>query len=232
MELSKTYEPKKVENKIYQLWLRTGFFNPDQLPGRRKKAFTIVIPPPNVTGELHMGHALQDIIHDILIRQKRMQGFKTLWLPGTDHAGIATQNVVEKQLKKEGKTRFDLGRDEFVKRIWQWREKYGSIILDQLKKMGLSLDWSRIRFTLDKDYVEAVKFAFLHYYKKGWIYQGERTINWCTRCSTSLSDLEIAYRQEKGSLYYIKYGPMTIATVRPETKLGDTAVAVNPKDKR
>lgn len=232
MELSKTYEPKKVENKIYQLWLRTGFFNPDRLPGRRKKAFTIVIPPPNVTGELHMGHALQDIIHDILIRQKRMQGFKTLWLPGTDHAGIATQNVVEKQLKKEGKTRFDLGRDEFVKRIWQWREKYGSIILDQLKKLGCSLDWSRIRFTLDKDYVEAVKFAFLHYYKKGWIYRGERTINWCTRCSTSLSDLEIVYRQEKGSLYYIKYGPMTIATVRPETKLGDTAIAVNPKDKR
>ncbi len=232
MELSKTYQPKKVENKIYQLWLRTGFFNPDKLPDKRKKSYTIVIPPPNITGELHMGHALNAVIQDILVRKKRMSGIKTLWLPGTDHAGIATQNVVEKQLKKEGKTRFDLGREKFIERVWQWKERYGNIILEQFKKLGCSLDWSRIRFTMDKNYAEAVKAAFLYYYKKGWIYQGERTINWCTRCSTSLSDLEIAYLEEKGSLYYIKYGPLTIATVRPETKLGDTAVAVNPKDKR
>jgi len=232
MDFLKVYEPKKTENKIYQFWLRAGFFNPDKLPGRIKKSYTIVIPPPNITGELHMGHALQHVIHDILIRKKRMEGLKTLWLPGTDHAGIATQNVVEKELKKDGKTRFDLGREKFVKRIWQWKNKYGDIILDQLKKMGASCDWSRTRFTLDKDYLKAVETAFLYYHKKGWIYQGERTINWCSRCATSLSDLEIVYEEEIGTLYYIKYGPITIATVRPETKLGDTAVAVNPKDKR
>jgi len=232
MPLLKVYEPKKTENKIYQFWLRAGFFNPDKLPDRIKKSYTIVIPPPNITGELHMGHALQHVIHDILIRKKRMEGFKTLWLPGTDHAGIATQNVVEKELKKDGKTRFDLGREKFVKRIWQWKNKYGNIILDQLKKMGASCDWSRTRFTLDKDYLKAVETAFLYYHKKGWIYQGERTINWCSHCATSLSDLEIVYKEERGILYYIKYGPITIATVRPETKLGDTAVAVNPKDKR
>ena len=235
----KVYDPKKVEGRIYSLWQKSGFFNPDKLPEtktknkkQRIKNYCIVIPPPNITGELHMGHALQHVIHDILIRKKRMEGLKALWLPGTDHAGIATQNVVEKELKKEGKTRFDLGREKFVERVWQWREKYGNIILDQLKKIGVSCDWSRTRFTLDKDYVKAVETAFLYYHRKGWIYQGERTINWCSRCATSLSDLEIVYKEEKGTLYYIKYGPITIATVRPETKLGDTAVAVNPKDKR
>ena len=233
MELSKTYDPKEVENKIYQLWLRSGFFNPDKLPKKHKKPYTIVIPPPNVTGELHIGHALNALIQDILIRQKRMQGFKTLWLPGTDHAGIATQNVVEKKLKKEGKTRFDLGREKFSDEIWKWKKKYGSLILNQFKKMGCSCDWSRTRFTMDKDYAEAVKQAFLHYYKKGWIYKGKRVVNWCPRCATSLSDLELEYQEEKGNLWYIKYGKdITVATTRPETMLGDTAVAVNPKDKR
>jgi len=231
-ELSKSYEPKMVENKVYQLWLKSGFFNPDKLPKERKKTYTIVIPPPNITGELHMGHALNATIQDILIRWKRLQGFKTLWLPGTDHAGIATQNVVEKELKKEGKTRFDLGREKFIERVWNWKEKYGNIILEQFKKMGVSCDWSRTRFTLDKKYIKAVEKAFWHYYKKGWIYQGERTVNWCSRCGTGLSDLEIEYKEEPAKMYYIEYGPLTIATVRPETKLGDTAVAVNPKDPR
>jgi len=235
--LSKIYLPEKVESKTYALWQKSGFFNPDKLPGKRKKTYTIVIPPPNVTGELHMGHALQDVIHDILIRKKRMEGFKTLWLPGTDHAGIATQNVVEKQLKKEGKTRFDLGREKFIERVWQWKEKYGNIILDQLKALGCSLDWSRTRFTMDKDYAKAVETAFLHYYKKGWIYQGERVVNWCPRCRTSLSDLELEHKEKKGNLWYLRYplknkGSITVATTRPETMLGDTAVAVNPKDKR
>lgn len=232
MKLSKTYDPKEVEDRIYGLWTKSGFFNPDKLPKTFKKPYTIVIPPPNITGELHMGHALNLTIQDILIRWKRMQGFKTLWLPGTDHAGIATQNVVEKKLRKQGLTRFDLGREKFIKEVWKWREKYGDIILNQFKKIGASCDWSRTRFTMDKEYAEAVKQAFLHYHKKGWIYQGERTINWCPRCSTSLSDLEIVYKEKPTEMYYIKYGPLTVATTRPETKLGDTAVAVNPKDRR
>lgn len=239
------YDPKKVEDKIYHLWQKSGFFNPDKLPEnktknkrRRAKNYCIVIPPPNITGELHMGHALQHVMHDILIRKKRMEGLKTLWLPGTDHAGIATQNVVEKELKKEGETRFDLGREKFVERVWQWRGKYGNIILDQLKKIGVSCDWSRTRFTLDKDYVKAVETAFLYYQKKGWIYRGERVVNWCPRCMTSLSDLELEYKEKKGSLWYIRYplkknkNYIVVATTRSETMLGDTAVAVNPKDKR
>ena len=239
--LSKVYQPKKVERRIYTLWQKSGFFNPDKLPKRHKKPFTIVLPPPNITGSLHMGHALNAVIQDILIRQKRMEGFKTLWLPGTDHAGIATQNVVEKELKKEGKTRFDLGRKKLIERIWQWKEKYGDIILDQLKKLGASCDWSRTRFTLDEEYSKAVKRVFNHYYKKGWIYRGKRVVNWCQRCATSLSDLELEYKQEKGMLWYIRYflkdktlskKYITVATTRPETMLGDTAIAVNPKDKR
>ncbi|PIZ89662.1 MAG: valine--tRNA ligase [Candidatus Nealsonbacteria bacterium CG_4_10_14_0_2_um_filter_37_10] len=244
MKLPKAYEPKEVEEKIYNLWLKSGFFNPDKLPRRHKKPYTIVIPPPNITGSLHMGHALNTLIQDILIRWKRMAGFKTLWLPGTDHAGIATQNVVEKELKKEGLTRFALGREKFLERAWQWKEKYGNIILEQFKKLGSSLDWSRTRFTLDKEYSKAVKAAFLHYYKKGWIYRGKRPINWCPRCQTSLSDLEIEYKEERGKLWYIKYplakkytgstraNYIIVATTRPETMLGDTALAVNPKDER
>ena len=245
MGLAKAYEPKIVENKIYASWLKSGFFNPDKLPGKRKKTYSIAVPPPNVTGELHMGHALNASIQDILIRKKRMQGFKTLWLPGTDHAGIATQNVVEKQLKKDGKTRADLGREKFIEKIWEWKEKYGNIILEQFKKMGCSLDWSRTRFTMDKNYAIAVEKAFLHYYKKGLIYQGERVVNWCPRCQTGLSDLELEYKEDKGHLWHIKYPVkkvpnskvqvpdfIIVATTRPETMLGDTAVAVNPKDKR
>ena len=241
-ELPKAYDPKETENKIYQLWEKSGFFNPDKFPGRRKKTYTIVMPPPNITGELHMGHALNATVQDILIRKKRMEGFKTLWLPGIDHAGIATQNVVERELKKEGKTRFDLGREKFIEKVWQWRTKYGNAILEQLKKLGASCDWSRTRFTLDKDYIKAVERAFLHYYKKGWIYQGKRVVNWCPRCQTSLSDLELEYKEEKGKLWYIRYPlrdqssstrtGLVVATTRPETMLGDTAVAVNPKDKR
>lgn len=243
-KIAKTYDPKKVEDRIYRLWLKSGFFNPDKLPGRRKSSYTIVLPPPNVTGELHMGHALNATVQDILIRWKRLQGYKALWLPGTDHAGIATQVRVEKELKKEGKTRFDLGKKEFIKRVWQWKDKYGSIILGQFRKLGASLDWSRTAFTMDKSYAEAVKKSFLQYYKKGWIYKKKRPINWCSRCKTTLSDFELDYREGKGKLWYIKY-PLkntknktqntkyiVVATTRPETMLGDTAVAVNPRDKK
>ena len=237
MELPPQYNPKEVEDKIYRLWEESGYFNPDRLPkyktrGTKRKTYCIAVPPPNITGSLHMGHALNATIQDILIRKKRMEGLKTLWLPGTDHAGIATQNVVEKELKKHGVSRRDLGREKFIEKIWEWKEKYGSIILDQFKKLGCSMDWSRTRFTMDTKYQEAVKEAFLHYYKKGWIYQGERTVNWCPRCATSLSDLEIEHREEDSEWYEIKYGPLVIGTVRPETKFGDTAVAVNPKDPR
>ena len=232
-ELPKVYDPKATEGRIYELWQESGAFTPKIKEG--EKPFVIVIPPPNVTGSLHMGHALNNTIQDILIRRSRMKGVPTLWVPGTDHAGIATQNVVEKQLAKEGKTRHDLGREEFIKHVWQWVDEYGNIIIDQLKKMGCSCDWSRQRFTMDEDYSEAVKTAFKHYYDKGWIYQGERVINWCVRCQTSLSDIEVEYKEQATKLYFFRYDknfPITIATTRPETKLGDTAVAVNPADER
>ncbi len=244
-ELPKTYQPQENEPKIYQLWEKSGFFNPDKLSKKRQtsnvkhQTYTIVIPPPNITGELHMGHALNNTLQDILIRWKRMQGYKTLWVPGTDHAGIATQNIVEKQLKKQGLTRHDLGKEKFIEKVWEWKDKYGHIILDQLKQLGCSCDWSRTAFTMDPKYQEAVKKTFLHYYNKGWIYQGERVINWCPRCQTSLSDLELEYHDEKTHLWHIQYplasNPkknIVVATTRPETMLGDTAVAVNPKDKR
>ncbi|MBI3631812.1 MAG: valine--tRNA ligase [Candidatus Staskawiczbacteria bacterium] len=237
MELSKAYEPKQVEDKIYQLWENSGFFNPDKLPKRHKKPYAIVIPPPNITGELHIGHALNATIQDILIRRKRMQGYKTLWLPGIDHAGIATQNVVEKKLRKEGISRFDLGKEKFIEEVWKWKKENENTILNQFKKLGSSCDWSRTRFTMDKNYEEAVKEAFLQYHKKGWIYRGKRIVNWCSRCATSLSDLELEYTEHIGKLWHIKYpieggGSITVATTRPETMLGDTAVAVNPKDER
>ncbi len=262
MELDKAYNPKLVEEKIYKIWEKSGYFNPDNLKanqalsaGRQVKAksYCIMIAPPNITGSLHLGHALENTISDILIRYHRMKGYKTLWLPGTDHAGIATQNVVEKELKKQGFTRHDLGKEKFLEKIWEWREKYGHIILEQLKKLGCSLDWSRTRFTMDEKYQEAVKTAFLHYQKKGLIYQGERVINWCVKDQTALSDLELEYTEEKTSLWYLKYpineNPKShayndqageirnlkyiiVATTRPETMLGDTAVAVNPKDER
>src|SRR3989344_7336218 len=188
LDFSKPYDPKTMEDSVYALWEKSGFFNPDNLPSRNKKPFSMSMAPPNVTGSLHMGHALEYTLSDILIRYKRMQGYKTLWLPGMDHAGIATQNVVEKELRKEGKTRHDLGREKFLERVLEWKEKYGNIILDQLKKIGASADWSRARFTMDPEYARAVEVAFLHYQKKDWIYQGERVINWCARCHTSLSD--------------------------------------------
>ncbi len=227
----KPYNAKDVEDGIYDLWEKSGFFTPENLPDSDKK-FTTCIAPPNITGELHMGHALELTLQDILVRMKRMQGYKTLWLPGMDHAGIAAQNTVEKQLKKEGVSRHDLGREKFLEKMWEWKEKYGEAILNQSKKMGISVDWSRLRFTMDEGYQKAVEKAFKDYHEKGWIYQGEKVVNWCVRCSTSISDLEVSYVPEKTKLYYIKYGPFTLATTRPETKLGDTALAVHPDDKR
>ena len=237
------WQAEKFEEEIYQLWKKSGFFNPDNLPGKRKKKFVIAIPPPNITGSLHMGHALNSTIQDILIRYHRLKGEKTLWVPGTDHAGIATQNVVEKELAKKGITRKNIGREKFLEYVWQWKEKYGNIILSQFEKLGCSCDWSRTRFTLDDDYSIAVEKAFFHYYQKGYIYRGPRLVNWCPRCETAISDIEIKYKEEKTKLYYIKYKIknsnliqnseyIIVATTRPETMLGDTAIAVNPKDKR
>ncbi len=236
-EIPKQYEPKQVEQKIYNLWEKGNFFTPKKSD---KKPFVVSIPPPNITGSLHMGHALNNSIQDAITRYHRMNQQPTLWIPGTDHAGIATQNKVEKELKKEGKTRYDLGRKKFVERVWEWKEKYGNLILEQLKKLGCSCDWSRTRFTLDKEYVDAVETAFKHYYNKGWLYQGPRIVNWCPRCSTAISDIEVKYVPHKTKLWYINYSLdgqgaqeyITVATTRPETMLGDTAVAVSPKGKR
>jgi len=233
--MDKVYDPKDVEERIYSDWLKNQYFKAKIV--RNKKPFVIVMPPPNITGSLHMGHALNLTIQDVLIRYKRMQGEVTLWVPGTDHAGIATQVVVEKELGKRGKTRLDLGKEQFIEKVKEWREKYGFEILNQFKKLGISADWSRLIYTMDPAYVKAVETAFLHYYKKGWIYKGERIINWCSRCATSLSDLEIIHVETKGKLYFIKYpikdgGFVTVATSRPETMLGDTAVAVHNKDSR
>jgi len=233
------YNPKETEDKIYQIWEKSGFFNPDNLPKRKKRSFTIVVPPPNVTGSLHMGHALNAAIQDIIIRKKRMEGYRALWLPGTDHAGIATQNVIERELKKQGLSRHDFGREKFLEKVWKWKEKYGNIILEQFKKLGSSMDFSRTRFTMDAEYQKSVSEAFLHYYKKGLLYKAERVINWCIKDQTSISDLEIEYREEKTKLYFIRYPLLdnnrkyiVVATTRPETMLGDSAVAVNPKDRR
>lgn len=232
-----SYNPFEVEKTIYATWLKKGCFNPDKQSQTKKKSFTVAMAPPNITGSLHMGHALEDTLTDILVRQKRMQGYRVLWVPGIDHAGIAAQNVVEKELRKENLSRFDLGREKFEERVWQWKEKSGNAILEQTKTLGLSADWSRLRFTLDKNYQKAVQNAFIHYYEKGLIYRGNRVVNWCPRCHTSISDLEVEYRDEKSSLWYIKYplkkgGYITVATTRPETMLGDTAIAVAPGDER
>ena len=248
-ELSKVYDPKKTEEKIYKLWEDSVYCNPDNLPVSKSsklkaKSYCITVPPPNVTGSLHMGHALNATIQDILIRKKRMEGYKTLWLPGTDHAGIATQNVVEKDLKRQGLTRHDLGREKFLEKIREWKEKYGDIILNQFKKLGSSMDWSRARFTMDENYQKSVTAAFNHYHEKGWLYKAERVINWCVKDKTSLSDLELEYKEEKSKLWYIKYlivalrqaqgddSYVVVATTRPETMLGDSAIAVNLNDKR
>jgi valyl-tRNA synthetase len=225
------YNPLEFEEKIYKFWI------PYFKPRNKGKRFVILIAPPNITGSLHMGHALENIILDVIWRYKKMNGYDSIWIPGIDHAGIATQNVVEKELKKEGLTRFDLGREKFIQRVWQWREKYGNIILDQFKKLGLSLDWSRVKFTLDKKYVDWVEKAFIIYYKKGYVYRDLRPVNFCPRCQTSLSDLEVEYKETEGDLYFIRYplsggGYVTVATTRPETILGDVALAINPKDEK
>jgi len=235
-EISKKYEPQKVEEKWYKFWLSKNYFYAD--PNSKKPPFSMVIPPPNITGALHIGHALNNTIQDIICRFKRMQGFNVLWIPGTDHAGIATQNVVEKELAKEGKTRYELGREKFVKRVWEWKEKYGSTIINQLQRLGCSCDWSRTRFTMDEGLSNAVKEVFVRLYKEGLIYRDNYIINWCPRCQTALSDIEVEHKEIKGNFYFIKYPVkdeneyVTVATTRPETMLGDTAVAVNPKDKR
>jgi len=230
------YDPKPVEARWYEFWEKSGFFTAN--PSSTKPKFSIVIPPPNVTGSLHMGHALDNTLPDILIRQKKLQGYETLWLPGTDHAGIGTQVKVERMLAQEGLSRNELGREGFLKRAWEWKEKYGNEIVRQLRRLGCCLDWTRLRFTLDEMLSRAVREAFVRYYEKGLIYRGLRIVNWCPRCQTALSDLEVNYQEEDSSLWFIRYplvdatGFVTVATTRPETMLGDTAVAVNPDDER
>ena len=236
MEINKTYEPKEIEKKWYSYWNDNGFFKPNN--NRDKKPFTIVIPPPNVTGILHMGHVLNNTLQDVMIRYKRMTGVPTLWIPGTDHAGIATQNVVEKQLAKEGKTRHDIGREALVEQIWKWRAEKGGRIIEQLKTLGCSCDWDRERFTMDEGLSESVNEVFVQLYEKGLIYKGKRIINWCPRCVTALANDEVDHADEKGHFWHIKYpfqnedGFIEIATTRPETMLGDVAVAVHPDDER
>ncbi len=234
-ELPKVYSPQGFEDRIYQNWCDKGYFTPDVK--NPAPAFTIVIPPPNVTGQLHMGHALDETLQDILVRYKRMQGFNTLWVPGTDHAGIATQIKVEEQLRvNEGLTRYDLGREKFLERVWDWKHQYGSRIISQLKKLGASCDWSRERFTMDEGCSRAVREVFVNLYDKGLIYRGNRIINWCPHCITALSDAEVEYSGQEGYFWHIKYpikgqdGYVVVATTRPETMFGDTAVAVNPND--
>ena len=236
-ELDKSYDPKVVESKVYDYWVSNGHFQ--ARPEAGKEAFTIVIPPPNITGSLHMGHALDNTIQDVLVRFQRMNGKVACWVPGTDHAGIATQTVVEKELRKQGLSRHDLGREEFIKRVWEWREKYGDTICEQLKRLGVSCDWDRLAFTMDATRSRAVREAFCRLYKSGDIYRGKRLINWCTQCLTALSDLEVEHELSSGNLYYLRYPlaeaegeHIVIATTRPETILADVAVAVNPEDDR
>ena len=235
-ELEKLYNPTSVEDRIYKFWLDGGYFTAK--PDPEKKPYTIVIPPPNITGQLHMGHALDETLQDILIRYRRMQGYAALWIPGTDHASIATEAKIVEAMRKEGISKADLGREKFLERAWAWKEQYGGRIVEQLKKLGTSCDWSRERFTLDEGCSEAVKEVFVRLYEKGLIYRGERIINWCPHCLTSISDAEVEYSEQAGHFWHINYpladgsGVVEIATTRPETLLGDTAVAVNPDDPR
>src|SRR5216117_3573819 len=224
------YDPGRVESHWYRVWEERGLFHADA--ASPKKPYCIVIPPPNVTGSLHIGHALNNTLQDVLIRWKRMEGFNTLWQPGTDHAGIATQVVVERQLAEEGTTKEALGRDAFVQRVWKWKEESGGTIVRQLKRLGASCDWERERFTMDPGLSAAVREVFVRLWEEGLIYRGDYIVNWCPRCQTVLSDLEVEHEERSAELYYIRYGPLTLATVRPETKLGDTALAVHPKDRR
>jgi valyl-tRNA synthetase len=235
-ELEKVYEPKSVEQKWYEVWEQKGYFHAT-LPSD-KPSYSIVIPPPNITGVLHMGHALNNTLQDILCRWKRMSGYNVLWMPGTDHAGIATQNVVERQLASEGKDRFELGREAFIERVWQWKEESGGQIIDQLKRLGASCDWERERFTMDAGLSTAVREVFVRLYDEGLIYRDNRLINWCPRCHTALSDIEVEHEEKAGNLWHLRYPVVgsaefvVVATTRPETMLGDTAVAVNPADER
>ncbi|MDI6735828.1 MAG: valine--tRNA ligase [bacterium] len=239
MDIPKAYEPHLVEKKWYKYWEENNYFRADADSSKPPQPpFSIVIPPPNVTGSLHIGHALNNTLQDILTRFKRMQGYNTLWLPGTDHAGIATQNVVEKQLRLQGLTRQDLGREKFIERVWEWKKEYGGLIIEQLKRLGTSCDWSRTRFTMDEGLSKAVREVFVSLYEQGFIYRDYYIVNWCPRCHTALADIEVEYKTINGHLDYIKYEGVeknqfvVVATTRPETMLGDTAVAVNPDDKR
>ena len=235
-ELAKQYNPAEFEDKIYKYWLDENCFHAER--DSEKEPYTIVIPPPNITGQLHMGHALDNTLQDILIRWKRMSGYCTLWIPGTDHASIATEAKIVEAMRKEGLTKDDLGRDKFLERAWDWKKQYGGRIVEQLKKLGSSCDWDRERFTMDEGCSKAVKDVFVKYYEKGLIYRGERIINWCPHCCTSISNAEVEYEDQAGHFWHLRYpltdgsGYVELATTRPETLLGDTAVAVNPKDER
>ncbi len=235
-ELAKVYNPNEVEDRIYKYWIDGNFFH--ATPNPNKKPYTIVIPPPNITGQLHMGHALDETLQDILIRYKRMQGYETLWMPGTDHASIATEAKIVEAMRQEGLSKADLGREGFLKRAWAWKEQYGGRIISQLKKLGASCDWERERFTLDEGCSKAVKEVFVRLYEKNLIYRGERIINWCPHCKTSISDAEVTYAEQQGSFWHLRYQVegtddyLELATTRPETMLGDTAVAVHPDDER
>ena len=235
-ELAKAYEPHEVEERIYEFWMNGKYFHAEV--DSKKKPYTIVIPPPNITGQLHMGHALDETLQDILIRFRRMQGYSALWLPGTDHASIATEAKIVEAMKQEGVTKEDIGRDGFMKRAWEWKEKYGGTIISQLKKLGSSCDWDRERFTLDGGCSKAVKEVIVKLYNEGLIYRGERMINWCPNCKTSISDAEVDFAEKDGNFWHIRYpladgsGYLNLATTRPETMLGDTAVAVHPEDER
>src|SRR5439155_13009120 len=248
MQLDKIYNPEIAEAPWYSRWEEKGYFKPNS---QGESSYGMVIPPPNVTGSLHMGHALNNTLQDILVRWHRMQGDQALWVPGTDHGGIATQNVVEKLLRSEKKTRHDLGREKFVERMWQWRKESGDTILMQLRRLGASLDWSRTRFTMDEVCSRAVRHAFVKLFQKGLIYRGRRMVNWCPRDNTALADIEVEHEERAGQLWYIRYPVVSaygrigvsvsdtptqdfivVATTRPETMLGDTAVAVNPDDAR
>ena len=235
-ELPKTYEPRDVEDRLYKFWVDNGYFHAERDPD--KKPFTIVMPPPNVTGQLHMGHAMDAAMQDVLIRFKRMQGYSALWIPGVDHAGIATQIRVEEELRKEGKTRYDLGREKFLERVWAWKHQYGDRIVEQQKRLGASCDWDRARFTMDEGCSKAVREVFVNLYEQGLIYKGSRIINWCPHCVTALSDAEVEYVDKPGHLWHVRYpladgsGEVIIATTRPETMLGDSGVCVNPNDER
>ena len=234
--MDKTYNPE-FEKRIYDMWMKGKFFEAHTNP--EKEPFTIMMPPPNITGQLHMGHALDETIQDVIVRFKRMSGYETLWMPGTDHASIATEvKVVEKLKKEEGLSKNDVGREGFLKRAWAWKEQYGGRIVEQQKALGISCDWSKSAFTMDENCSNAVLEAFVRYYKKGLIYRGNRIINWCPHCHTALSDAEVEYEEQQSNLWYYKYpvvgedDAIVIATTRPETMLGDTAVAVNPKDEK